>query len=446
MSEKVTVIGSGPGGYKSALHAAEAGFDVKLIEKWTIGGVCTNRGCIPSKAFLSVSERIDAIKGARRKGLKAELKDIDTEKIQDIVSRAVKKSRKGIENQLEEKGIEVLKGEGKIIDENTVEVGDEIYKSDYIIIATGSKPIEVPGIDFDNSDIMTSRSALYIDEVPDSMVVVGGGYIGVELASVYSSLGTDIIMVELLDRILPVMDKSLSDETERILKRKRFDLHTGSKVTDVTEDDDSLRVKIEGDTEKTIETDKVLCAVGRKPTPPETDLDIVSEAGEIITDEHMKTPIDNIYAVGDVNGKNLLAHSAYKQAEIAVKDMQGKDCRGFSEYNVPAGVYTHPEIATVGLTQTEAEERYDEIEIGEIPISAIGRGSSTGQRSGLAKVIEAEGKIQGIHLICPGATDIIQEGTLAMNNEMSAEELADVIHPHPTYSEALWKAVKEVSD
>ncbi len=444
MSEKITVIGSGPGGYRSAIRAAEAGFEVTLVEKWTIGGVCTNRGCIPSKAFLSVSERIDAVKEARRKGLEAELHRIDTDDVQNIVNRAVKKSRKGIENKLEEKDIDIVSGEGKVIDERTVEVGNKRYESDYIIIATGSKPVEVPGLDFDNRDIMTSRGALYIDEVPDSMVVVGGGYIGVELASVYSSLGTDINMVELLDRVLPVMDRSLSEETRRILKRKGFDIYTGSKVTDVS-GEGPLKVKIEGDTEKTVEGDKVLCAVGRKPTPPETDLDITAESGEVIADDHMKTPVDNIYAVGDVNGKSQLAHSAYKQAEIAVEDIQGNSPRSFSEYHVPAGVYTHPEIATIGLTQNEAEEKYESIEIGEVPISATGRGSSTGQRTGLAKVIEAQDEIVGIHLICPGATDIIQEGHIAMENDMSAEELVDVIHPHPTYSEGIWKAVKEIS-
>lgn len=448
MSETVTVIGSGPGGYKSALHAADAGFEVNLVEKDTIGGTCTNRGCIPSKAFLSVSDRIDGIKEARRRGLSAELKDINVDKVQKIVDRAVQTSRKGIESELEEKEINIIDGEGEIIDKNTVKVGEETYESDYIIIATGSKPVQLPGLDFENDNIMTSREALQIDKVPGSMVVIGGGYIGIEMASVYSSMGTDITIVELLDRILPVMDRSLSEETLKILKRKRFDIYTRSKVTDI-EGNDPLKIKMEGETEKTIEADKVLCSVGRRPTPPKTDLDIFDDDGNLITDDDLKTPIDHIYAVGDVNGKSMLAHSAYKQAEIAVKDIMGEEHKDFSEYTVPAGVYTHPEIASVGLTQEEAEEEYDEVDTGETPISATGRGYSTGERSGLAKIIEAkgnevEGKIVGMHLICPGATDIIMEGTIALENGMSAEELKDMIHPHPTYSEALKKAADDL--
>ncbi len=297
MSGNVIVIGSGPGGYKSALYAAERGFDVKLIEKSSeIGGVCTNRGCIPSKALLSIADLIDQISGSRRKGITANLEEIDFKKCISFKNRAVRTSRKGIMDQLDKNDIDLIRGKAKIINENVVEVDGDRYEANYIVIATGSEPIELPGITIDEKDVLTSKGALELDEIPESMVVIGGGYVGLELAFVFSLLGSKITIVELMDSILPNMDKDIAEEMGKILKRKRINVITGSKVSEVKkkEKEDIYEVKIEGDTKETIKTEKVLCSVGRKPTPPETDIDIIGDHGEIVTNDYMKTAIDNM--------------------------------------------------------------------------------------------------------------------------------------------------------
>lgn len=445
MTETLTIIGSGPGGYVAAVLASKEGLDVRVVEKDVIGGTCTNRGCIPSKALLSTAEKIDSIKNSRREGIKAKLEDIDFEKVMAKKDRAVKMSRKAIKNLFDENDIELIEGEAKIVDEKSVEVDGEIIESDHIIIATGSKPASLPGIKLDGEKIISSKEALELEAIPESMLIVGGGYIGLEMASVYSSMGSDIHIVELEDRLIPNMDKDLSQVAEKMMKRKRIKMYTGSKVKEITESE-KLEVKLEGESEKSLEVEKVLMSVGRRPTPPENELDLTDEKGFIEVDSKMRTDYEEIYAIGDVTGKSMLAHSAFKQAEIAVEDIvesQGKD---FDSTYIPAGIYTHPEIASVGLSEEEAEEKLDEVKIGKFPISATGRGSSTGERMGLAKVIaDSENRIRGLHLVCPGATDIIMEGTLALQKEMKVQEIGDLIHPHPTYSEAIKEAAENVT-
>ncbi|MEF8835452.1 MAG: dihydrolipoyl dehydrogenase [Candidatus Thermoplasmatota archaeon] len=445
MDKNLTIIGSGPGGYVAAVLAAKKGLNVTVIEKGVIGGVCTNYGCIPSKALLSTAEKIEMIKGSKREGITTQFKGVDFDKVMSKKERAVNVSRKAIENLFEKHDVEVIEGEAEMISPDKVKVNDEVIKSDYIIIATGSKPISLPDIQIDGEDIISSKGALELDDVPDSLLIIGGGYIGLEMAYIYSAMGSEVIIVELLEDLLPKMDKDLSEVAEKMMKRKRVKFFTSSKVTDV-EKNDSLDVEIEGETEKSIEVDKVLCAVGRRPTPPKNEIDIVTDEGHIEVDESMRTNIEGVYAIGDVNGKSMLAHSAFKQAEIAVKDILDETTKSFSELIVPAGIYTHPEMASVGLTEEEANEKESEIEIGKFPISATGRGSSTGERMGFAKVIaDSENKILGVHLACPGATDIIMEATAAMEKKMKAEELAKLIHPHPTYSEAIKEAAENVS-
>jgi len=441
----LTIIGSGPGGYVAAVLASKKGLDVTVIEKGPIGGVCTNYGCIPSKALLSTAEKIENIKGAKRDGIMAAFDGVDFDKIMSKKERAVKVSRKAIKNLFEKHEIEMVEGEAEIVSSDEVKVNDEIIKSDYMIVATGSKPISLPNIQIDGENILSSRDALELDDVPESLLIIGGGYIGVEMAYIYSSLGSEVTIIELMDDLLPNMDKGLSEVAEKMMKRKRVKIFTGSKVTEV-EKNKPLEVQIEGDTEKSIEAEKVLCAVGRKPTAPKSEIELVSEDGHIDVDGHMKTKIEDVYAIGDVNGKSLLAHSAFKQAEIAVKNILGEEAKSFSEFSVPAGIYTHPEMASVGLTEKEASEKSKEIDVGEFPISATGRGSSTGERMGLAKVIaDSRNKILGVHLACPGATDIIMEAATAIEKGMTADELGDLIHPHPTYSEAIKEAAENVS-
>ncbi len=445
MTKRVTVIGSGPGGYKSALWAEEKGLDVTLIEKGEIGGVCTNSGCIPSKALLSVGESIDVVKGAGRRGVDVTLNSIDIDKINKIRNRAIQISRKGIKKHLDESEIEIIKGEAEVVSGTEIKVGGEILESDHIIIATGSKPIVLPFLEIDEDNILTSKGALAPKEIPNSMVIIGGGYIGVEMASIFSSMGTEVTVVELMDRLLPQMDEDLSMGAEKLLKRKRVKVLTRSKVVGY-EGKGPFTIKVEsmdGDEQREMKADKILCTVGRKPNLPKMDLDILDENGSISVDDRMKTDIETVYAVGDVNGKSMLAHSAYKQAQIAVDDIIGDEQKGFSEYHVPAGLYTHPEIGSVGLTEEQAKKEFKDVQVEKFSVSATGRGSSTGQRLGSAKIIEVEERIVGVHLMCPAAVDIIMEVVVAMRNGMSARELADIIHPHPTFSETIYEAAKK---
>jgi len=442
MSESIIVIGSGPGGYKSAVMAAERGMEVLLIEKGDIGGVCTNRGCIPSKALLSVSESIDTIENARRKGISASLDGIDMKKVQRFKGTAVKTSQKGIEKQLKDAGVEVVKGEAEVVSNSSVKVGDDTYSADNIIIATGSEPIQLPFLEIDEENIISSKGALELEEIPETMAIIGGGYIGLEMAAVFSSFGTEVTIIEMMPRLLPVMDNSLSELAEQMLKRRRVNFYTDTKVEDVKGVDPSILTLSNG-TE--IKAEKVLCSVGRRTVLPNTKLEITDEKGKVVTDDFMKTPVDGVYAVGDVNGKSMLAHSAYKQAEIAVKHILGEDVRGFSEYLVPSGVFTHPELASIGLSEDEARETYGEVSVGMYPISANGRGYSTGERMGFAKVISVEDKLVGVHMACPGATDIIMEGALGIELKAVIQDIIDIIHPHPTYSEAFLDSLKDSS-
>ncbi len=445
MGKSLTVIGTGPGGYVASILASKRGMDVKVIEEDVIGGVCTNHGCIPSKAMLSTAGTIENIKGAKREGIKAEFNGVDFEKVMSKKERAVKMSRKAIKNLFEKHDIEVIKGEAEVISSNEVKVDDEIIESDNMIIATGSEPISLPDIKIDGNSVISSKGALSLEEIPDSLLIIGGGYIGLEMAYTYSSLGSEVIIVELLDRLLPNMDEDLSETAEKMMKRKRIKFHTGSKVTDV-ERKDPVKVQIEGETEKEVEVEKVLCAVGRKPTPPDCEVNIIGKNGEIEVNDKMETDVDGVYAIGDVNGKAMLAHAAFKQADIAVKDMLDEETRGFSGSYIPAGIYTHPEMASIGLTEEEAENEKGEIRVGKFPISATGRGSSTGKRMGFAKIVsDSENNILGAHLACPGATDIIMECSAAMEKDMKADELGEMIHPHPTYSEAIKEAAENVS-
>jgi len=441
----LTIIGSGPGGYVAAVLASKKGINVTVIEKGPIGGVCTNYGCIPSKALLSTAEKIETIKESKRNGIKAQFNGVNFDRIMSRKERAVNVSRKAIKNLFQKHGINVVEGEAQIISSDEIKVNGDVIKSDYMVIATGSEPISLPDVQIDENYILSSKGALELDQVPDSLLIIGGGYIGLEMAYIYSAMGSEVIIVELMEKLLPNMDKDLSAVAEQMMKRKRIKFFMGSKVTEV-EENNTLEVQIEGKTEKSIEVEKVLCAVGRKPTPPKSEIDIVSEKGHIEVDGKLQTNFEGIYAIGDVNGKSMLAHSAFKQAEIALKDILDEETKSFSELIIPAGIYTHPEMATVGLTEEEAREKESEIEVGKFPMSATGRGSSTGERMGVAKVIaDSKSKILGVHLACPGATDIIMEAATAIEKEMTAKELSELIHPHPTYSEAIKEAAENVS-
>ncbi len=443
MSERIIVIGSGPGGYKSAASGAKNGYDVTLIEKSDIGGVCTNTGCIPSKALLSAAELVDSIKGAGRKGVDVTLNSIDFSKVMKNKERAVKISRKGVEKELSESGVNIIQGEAKVNKNKEVEVNGETLVAENIIIATGSEPIVLPFLDVDEENILTNKGALTLDNIPDSMLVIGGGYIGVEMAFFYSSMGTSVTVVELLDSLLPGMDGSLGEEAESMLKRKGVKVITGAKVSSV-KGKKPFKALIEGKNSEELEFEKILCSVGRKPSPPEMDLDIISDKGFVITDDFMRTPVDGIYAIGDVTGKGMLAHTAYKQADIVIDTIRGKYTKGFSHHLIPAGVFTHPEIASVGLSEEDAKNAYNDVRTSSFPVSALGRGNATGERTGFAKIVCADDRVIGMHLVCPGATDIIMEGTVAMQKGLKPEDMADMIHPHPTYSEAIKEAAERL--
>lgn len=441
MKYDVAIIGGGPGGYVAAIQAAKLGGKVLLIEKENLGGVCLNKGCIPTKTLLKSSGTYKAVKEAERFGIAVENVSIDFKKMmlrkQEVVATLVN----GIKGLMKANKIDVVRGEGRIADATHIAVGQDTFEASNIIIATGSRPF-IPGIKGIESDhVMDSDALLSIDKLPASITIIGGGVIGVEFAVLLSELGCSVTIVEMMDNIMFMADEDVIKELKSILKRNRVNIIVSARVTEIK----GQEVIYERDGKiLSIESDKVLVAVGRIPETDQAELDrlgIVHVRGRITTDERMQTNIKGIYAIGDVNGKYMLAHVASKEGIIAANNIFGIECR-MSYKAIAQCIYSHPEISWVGLTEKEAIEQGYEVSIGRFPISANGKSLAEGDVSGFVKVIidKKYKEILGVHMICSHATDMVSEAVLAIDLEATAEDIAASIHPHPTVSEALMEA------
>src|SRR6056297_4112645 len=445
----ITIIGGGTGGYVAAIRAAQLGAEVNLIEKDKLGGTCLNWGCIPTKALVYSAQKYSEMKEAKRFGIEANNIQLNMKRVIKNKDTVIKQLVSGVDFLLKKNNVNLIKGEANLSDKNTVLVknnqGNEVINSDYIILATGSKVKKAPIKGIDIEGILTSRDILDLEELPESMAVIGGGVIGMEFAFIYASFGVDIKVVEYLDDILPGIDKEVTSEISKVAKRSKIDITTGAQVKEILKTDQGYHVNYLKDNEQeNINVEKVLVATGREPSFGSLDLEkigVQKEDNAIKVDDHMKTTVDNIYAAGDVTGKILLAHVASHQGVVAVENIMGKDKK--MDYDaVPAAIFTKPEIATVGLTEEGVKEAGIDYNIGKFPFRANGKVKTMNKRNGFIKIISKkdDGEILGSSIIGVHATDLIHELTLAVNKNMTIEDIIETIHAHPTTSEVIHEA------
>lgn len=456
----VVVIGSGPGGYVSAIRCAQLGFKVALVEKYAaLGGTCLNVGCIPSKALLDSSEHYHNAKHSfKEHGI-----DINAPKvnIKQMISRkdgVIDKVTGGIDYLMKKNKIDVHQGIGSFKDKNTIVVTDDKgktseIKADNTIIATGSKPLILPFMNFDKKRVLTSTELLNLKEVPKSLIVIGGGVIGLELGSVYARLGTKVQVVEYADSIIPMMDKTLGKDLEKVLKKEGFEFNYKHKVTEVKPAAKSVTVKAENSKGETVEFkgDYCLVAIGRKPYTEGLGLENagvkVDDRGRVEVDDHLRTTVPNIFAIGDVVKGAMLAHKAEEEGVFVAEQLAGQ--KPHINYNlIPGVVYTWPEVAAVGYTEQQLKEMKVPFKSGAFPFSASGRAVASMDVAGRVKVLAHKDtdEILGVHIIGPRAADMIGEAVVAMEYRASAEDISRMSHAHPTYSEAIKEACLAATD
>jgi dihydrolipoamide dehydrogenase len=441
------VIGAGPGGYVAAVKLAQHGKRVAVVEKSFVGGTCTNWGCIPTKALLTSAHLLRNIieKGAEL-GVLAENVSFDFSKMKNHMNKVVMASRKGIEYLFKKNKIELINGEAIVESPNSVKVQDRKIEAKHLVIATGSVPTLFPPFN-EIVGIWTSDDVFRMERLPESVLIVGGGVIGVELATFFSSLNVKVIIVELLDHILPNEDADAAQLVAKTLKRRGVEIYESSKVTSVQPIENGYRSIIEtkeGQLEKT--TEKVVVAVGRRPKIGE-DLKAIGLAIEkgIKTDETMLTNLPNVYAVGDVRGRIMLAHVAMYEAVVAAENICGKPAK--MDYSaVPSVIFSEPEVASVGVKEKDVDP--STVKIFSYPLMANGRARTMLEKEGFAKFIAdaKTGRILGATIVGPYATELIMEATVAVRNGLTAEQLERTIHPHPTLSETLLGAIEGVVD
>lgn len=442
----VLVIGGGPGGYVAAIRAAQLGAKVTLAERAEIGGTCLNRGCMPTKALLHSSEVYELATNSADIGIIGRDVAVDWPRVQATRQSVSDKLTGGVRALMRANKVTVVEGEAKFTGPKTVKVGDKTLNPDKIIIAVGSNPVmpPIPGLK-ECPACIDSTACLKLDHIPESLVVIGGGVIGVELGSVYRRFGAKVSVLELQDRILPQMDGELAELAAAQLVAEGMDLRTGAKVTRVDTTTNGAAVHAEiGGKDTVFEAEKVLVCVGRSPNLEGLGLDkagIAVEGGFIKVDKRLETSVPGVFAVGDCSGRLMLAHAAMAMGEAAAENAMGGEA-GFNEDMSPACAYVGPEIAGVGYTEERAKELGIEYIVGRFPTSANGRSLVSGCTGGLIKVLAGPkfGEILGVHILAPSATELIEEAALAIRLEATLDELTDTIHCHPTVAEALREA------
>ena len=443
----VAVIGGGPAGYFAAIRAAQLGAKVAIIEKRWYGGTCLNVGCIPTKTYLKNAEIIEAIEMGAARGINfASTKySIDMNQVVKFKDGVVKRLTMGVEALLKSNGVDVFRGVAKINKNKDVVVdGNRIIKADKIILAGGSKVsrINIPGID--NPRILSSDELLSLKEVPETLTVIGGGVIGVEMALAMHAIGSKVTIVEMMDRIVPAIDSEASKVLADTLKKKGIKILNSVSIVGIEEAKNKLQVKLANG--EVIESDKALLSIGRVPDLEGVgEIEFETERGKIKVDSFMETSVKGIYAPGDVNGIKMLAHVAFRMGEVAAENAVKGNHREVKLASAPSVVYTIPEVAMVGLTEEQAREKYD-VRVGRFVFAANGRAMASGDNLGFVKVIaDAKyGEILGVHIVGPTAAEMINQAAALMELEITVDEVVKVIYGHPTYSEALYEAFADV--
>lgn len=437
----VAVIGGGPAGYVAAIKAAQEGAKTVLFEKDVLGGTCLNRGCIPTKTYVKTAEVIDSAKAASERGVNfADLNfSVDMKKAVESKNKVVKTLTSGVGALLKSNGVDVFYGDAKIKADRKIACGDAVYEAKDIIIASGSSTFKPPIPGIDSKYCITSDEILDIDFVPEKLVVVGGGVIGLELSMTFASFGSDVTIVELAPRVVPNLDEDVSAEVAKHAAAKGIKVLTGVKVESFEEKGEKVFVNVS--TGEKLEADIALISIGRMPVVGDIcEMKLEMNRRFIKTDDFLETSQPGIYAIGDCNGKLMLAHAGSKMGEVAVHNiMHGK--KRLDLESIPSCVYTSPEIGCVGLTEAAAKEK-GEFNKGVFPFSANGRALASGEATGFVKLLSDKetGRILGCHIVGPGACEIINEVACLMEAEVTVNELAETTHAHPTFSEAIMEA------
>ncbi len=451
------VIGAGPGGYPAAIRLGQLKVKTAIIEREYIGGVCLNVGCIPSKAVIHAAKMFDKMGHADELGIGIASKPtLDMKKLQTWKGGVVNKLTSGVRTLLKGNGVEIIEGTAKLEKSGpdghriTVQTktGPQTIIAKNVVLATGSRPIEIPGFKIDQNRVIDSTGALALDHVPPRMVVIGGGYIGLELGMVYAKFGTKVTVVEAMPRLLGTMDKDCVGVVERKLKKMGVEvmLNTKAKSWEDKGDRAVLTVELADGKSATIDTDKILMSIGRRPNSENLGLDASGVAtdkrGFVLADDQLRTNVPGIYAIGDLIGGMMLAHKATKEGEVVAEIIAGHKA-AFDVRTIPAVVFTDPEIASTGLTEDEAKAKgHAKLKVGKFPFAALGRALSVNDSEGFCKVvIDADtGELLGMHVVGNGASDLIAEATLAIEMGAVADDLRLTIHAHPTLSEAVMEA------
>ena len=441
------VVGGGPAGYYAAIRGAQLGGKIAIVEKSEFGGTCLNKGCIPTKTYLKNAEILDGIKIAAGRGINFASTNytIDMDKTVAFKDTVVKTLTSGVQGLLKANKVTIFNGLGQVNPDKTVTVGSKTIKGHNIILATGSKVsrINIPGID--SPLVLTSDDILDLREIPKSLAVMGGGVVGIELGLVYASYGTEVTVIEMADRIIPAMDKEVSLELQKILSKKGMNIKTSVGVAEIVEANNQLTLKLNDGSE--VVAEKALLSIGRVPQLSGLEnLNLELERGRIKVDDYQETSISGIYAPGDVNGRKMLAHAAYRMGEVAAENAIWGNVRKANLKYTPAAVYTHPEVAMCGITEEQARQEYGNVLVGKSSFSGNGRAIASNEAQGFVKVI-ADAKyheILGVHIIGPAAAEMINEASTIMENELTVDELLRSIHGHPTFSEVMYEAFADV--
>ncbi|MDA0176459.1 MULTISPECIES: dihydrolipoyl dehydrogenase [Mesoflavibacter] len=448
----IIVLGSGPGGYVTAIRASQLGFKTAVVEKENLGGVCLNWGCIPTKALIKSAQVFEYLKHAEDYGLKVKEAEADFDAVIKRSRGVAEGMSKGVQFLMKKNKIDVINGFGKLKPGKKVDVDGKEYSADHIIVATGARSRELPSLPQDGKKVIGYREAMTLKEQPKKMIVVGSGAIGVEFAYVYNSMGTEVTIVEYMDRIVPVEDADVSKQLEKSFKKNGINIMTSAEVTKVDTSGTGVKATVKTKKgEEVLEADIVLSAVGIKTNIENIgleDVGIAVDRDKILVNDYYQTNIPGYYAIGDVTPGQALAHVASAEGILCVEKIAGQHVEKLDYGNIPGCTYCSPEVASVGLTEQQAKDKGIDIKVGKFPFSASGKASAGGNKDGFVKVIfDAKyGEWLGCHMIGAGVTDMIAEAVLGRKLETTGHEVLKAVHPHPTMSEAVMEAVADAYD
>jgi dihydrolipoamide dehydrogenase len=437
----VLILGAGSGGYACALRAAQLGLSVGLVEKGNLGGTCLHVGCIPTKALLHAAEVADAARDSAKFGVRATLDGIDMPGVNAYKDKVVDRLFKGLSGLIKGRGITVLEGEGRLTGPKQVSVGDSTYTGKHVVLASGSYSKSLPGLDVDGERVLTSEHALRLDRVPASVIVLGGGVIGCEFASVWASFGAEVTIVEALPRLVAAEDEASSKALERAFRKRKIQLRTGTPYQSLKVTDDGVALTVEGG--DVIEAEVLLVAVGRGPSTDGLGYDeqgVAMERGFVLTDDRCRTNLEGVYAVGDIVPGLQLAHRGFQQGIFVAEDIAGLAPAAIDETGIPRVTYSHPEIASVGLNEDAARAAYGEVETLTYDLGGNGKSQILGTQGFVKLIRRPDGPVVGVHLVGDRVGELVGEAQLIYNWEAHAEDVAPLVHAHPTQNEALGEA------